>query len=264
MDKLNQKLVSEYKDFFGIAPKISNPTKFTEKILRRKMKDRSMTLVQLTDKAWAKGYVRKRTKLIKVGPYRIYRGGFPPSFPFIIKPNNKVGKTVIVRNKKDWKFALKLMRREREKVWGVEKGEWGYSQVRDKTIIEDIIPFDYEVKLYSFKGKVGLIKALTAPKSEDRRPPRSTLDLFDKTGKYTGIQYNDRKFGVYTEDFTVDEVELFNKMAYDLARNIDFVRIDLMRKGDDFYFGEFTFYPTSGYIKFSDPNLDETLGKMWE
>lgn len=264
MDKLNQKLVAGYKDFFGVIPKIQSPTKFTEKILRRKMKDRSMTLAQLTDKAWAKGYVKKRTKLVKVGPYRIYRGGFPPAFPFVVKPNNSVGKTVVVRDDQDWKYALKIMRKERHKVWGVDKGEWAYSQVRSRTIIEDIIPFDYEIKLYSFNGKVGLIKALTKPSKKYRRPPRSTLDLFDENGKYTGIQYNDREFGVYTEDFTSEEVELFNKIAHDLSRNVDFVRIDLMKAEDDLYFGEFTFYPTSGYIKFSDPDLDEKLGAMWK
>ena len=47
-----------------------------------------------------------------------------------------------------------------------------------------------------------------------------------------------------------------------LAKNIPFVRIDLYIIDNDIYFGEITFYPASGFGKFTPEDSDLLLGKL--
>lgn len=64
----------------------------------------------------------------------------------------------------------------------------------------------------------------------------------------------------------VDEPESFHKSviaAQDLAKEIDYCRVDLMLKGDDIYFSEITLSPKRGKLKITPSIWDAKLGSMW-
>lgn len=50
----------------------------------------------------------------------------------------------------------------------------------------------------------------------------------------------------------------------DLAKEIDYCRVDLMLKGDDIYFSEITLSPKRGKLKITPSIWDAKLGSMWD
>ena len=45
-----------------------------------------------------------------------------------------------------------------------------------------------------------------------------------------------------------------------LSEDFSFVRVDLFLLDDKIYFGELTFVPTAGYMRFDDPKIDKLWG----
>lgn len=65
----------------------------------------------------------------------------------------------------------------------------------------------------------------------------------------------------------VDEPASFRKSviaAQELAKEIDYCRVDLMLKGEDVYFSEITLSPKRGKLKITPAIWDAKLGSMWE
>ena len=54
------------------------------------------------------------------------------------------------------------------------------------------------------------------------------------------------------------------RVAETLARDSDFLRVDLYEVEDDVYFGELTSTPGAGSISFEDHALNEEIGSYWE
>ena len=77
------------------------------------------------------------------------------------------------------------------------------------------------------------------------------------------------KFGeaIYPPDFN-KELEIPAKLsqmielANSLASNLPFARIDFYNINGNIYFGEITFYPASGFGKFTPENYNEIIGDM--
>lgn len=51
-------------------------------------------------------------------------------------------------------------------------------------------------------------------------------------------------------------------MAENISKQLPFVRIDLYSASNKIYFGEMTFYPTSGMGKFTDGKWDRNIGDL--
>lgn len=54
------------------------------------------------------------------------------------------------------------------------------------------------------------------------------------------------------------------RMASQLSADFPFVRVDLYNISGKIYFGELTFYPSSGYGKFHPENFDVELGTQFD
>ena len=91
------------------------------------------------------------------------------------------------------------------------------------------------------------------------------------TGRYNGHRQNFydmqwRSLGVhctYPEGEGVERPESFEEMktlAAQLSKDFLFVRVDLYNVGGKIYFGELTFYPSSGYGKFKPDRFDFDMG----
>ena len=52
-------------------------------------------------------------------------------------------------------------------------------------------------------------------------------------------------------------------VAERLARETDFVRVDLYAAGDRVVFGELTNYPDAGRANFDPASFDDDLGRWW-
>jgi hypothetical protein len=79
--------------------------------------------------------------------------------------------------------------------------------------------------------------------------------------------YNPFRWSTQTRHCRVDEPESFHKSviaAQDLAKEIDYCRVDLESKGDDIYFSEITLSPKRGKLKITPSIWDAKLGSMWD
>lgn len=94
------------------------------------------------------------------------------------------------------------------------------------------------------------------------------------TGRFEGhcqnfYDMNWRSLGVhctYPEGEGVSTPDGFEEMkiiAAQLSKEFPFVRVDLYNVGGKIYFGEITFYPSSGYGKFKPEAFDEELGERF-
>ncbi len=53
------------------------------------------------------------------------------------------------------------------------------------------------------------------------------------------------------------------RIAAQLSEEFPFVRVDLYNVGEKVYFGELTFYPSSGYGSFKPDSFDSLLGSLF-
>lgn len=68
-------------------------------------------------------------------------------------------------------------------------------------------------------------------------------------------------------DFTIlpdkpEKFEEMKKLARILSKGTPFLRVDFYQINGRVYFGELTFYPSSGFIKFYPEEYDKTMGDM--
>lgn len=91
-------------------PNIGRPTRFTEKIMRRKLFDRDRRMPLLADKVAVKSFVSNKLGDDFVIPLIWSGAGLPPieardwQIPFVLKSNNGSGTNIFVRNAEecDW------------------------------------------------------------------------------------------------------------------------------------------------------------------
>jgi hypothetical protein len=48
-----------------------------------------------------------------------------------------------------------------------------------------------------------------------------------------------------------------------LTKGIDYVRVDLFMQGETPYFGEFTFTPDGGHVKYEPESYNIQMGSYW-
>ena len=67
----------------------------------------------------------------------------------------------------------------------------------------------------------------------------------------------------FEEDYKKPEnLSRMIEIARILSQDFPFVRVDLYNIHGKIYFGELTFYPWSGYVKFNPFEFDEKLGQL--
>lgn len=143
-------------------------------------------------------------------------------------------------------------------VYGDYKGEWGYSQVDPKILVEPLIQEDLQVyRLNCFNGKVRSIEVY-------RYDGQEVLDIttyWYPSQELLPVKYNNRKIG-YTElDEKLPEIIAVSQA---LAAEWDYIRVDLMVWSGRIAFSELTPYPMSGQGKIDPVEYDHYLGSLWQ
>lgn len=253
-------IIERYIRKTGTYPNLNNPQTFNEKILWRKLHDRRELLVRLTDKHLSKQYVSHSVNIIpEIGHSIDY---IPKSYPFIAKPNHWSGKTLYIADKNDWMRAKEIYRGISNQKYGIEKGEWAYSQIPFRLMIEPVLPEAHEIKLFCFNGECELVRYMPPRKHWKKHPPeRIGSSHFLPDGTHIPVAHGKYPMGVkqIPKDIPLPDVI---RAGESISQGIDFVRVDLYWS-EGVYFGEYSFYPGSGHTKWSDPDFNLWLGKKW-
>ncbi len=185
--------------------------------------------------------------------------------PFVVKMNSGSGWNIFVRSEaeRDWDKIEKSYENWASERFGHYMGEWLYSQIKPKVIVEPFLgatndlPFDY--KLWVFGGRVEFIHVDT---DREAAPKRA---FFDRS-------WNRLPFAIDLERHPLELREIPRPSSLEqmiagaeaLAEDLPFVRVDLYEIGKKPVFGEMTFYPGSGIGRVHPPEFDKIIGALWK
>lgn len=261
----------QHRRLIGRWPNLRHPVAFNEAVLRRCLHP-DMRWVQLTDKLAVREYVREKVgdahliPLIAV-PEVFTREVFealPESF--VMKANHGCAFVKVVRDKSATTFeALNALAKKWLSVdFYRSSRERHYRFIKPKVYFEKLlvdaagnIPSD--LKLHIFGGR-------------PEGPRIHTMVVADRFGDVRGDLYDERwhrmnvSFGDYRpSDGPVPRPENWaeiERIALRLAEDFGYVRVDLYSIGRDVYFGELTFTPGAGLLRFMPDSHDYEWGRM--
>jgi TupA-like ATPgrasp len=246
---------------------VSAPRTYTHRIFLKMARDRNPLLQRTADKLALRGYVEERLgegylpELYGVldSPEGLLGLELPPRY--VVKATHGSGMIAIV-TADDAATRAAIATRARRwlayRYWR-KNGEWSYRGVTPRLIVEEFLdPGDGEVppdwKWLCFGGRAALVQVFFD------RFGNQTRSFFDPDGTPVDLSryYSPgppialpRSFGV------------MRRAAESLARDLDFVRVDLYALGDRVVVGEMTHYPNAGNKPFQPLEWDIRLGALW-
>lgn len=251
----------------GRFPSLSNPQSFSEKIQARKVRGRDPRYPILADKYKVKEHIRSILGDEWNIPTLWVGDKLPPisertwACPFVIKATHSSGQNIFVRSEGDVDWVGIESRVNSWLGEGLPKyiGEWHYSEIKPAIIVEPFIgngeslPVDY--KFFCFGGRVHFIQVDVGRGVNHMRA-------------FYSADWKKLPFGL-KHPVPVGDVRAPASLgamilgAEKLAAEFDFVRIDFYEVGERPLFGEITFFPGSGYERFSPPRYDLEFGRIW-
>ena len=268
----------QYRIKMGFWPDFKHPKRFTEKLQLYKMKYRNPVMPVCVDKYDVRKYVE--SKGLGNILNRLY--GVYDSFDevdFVTLPNKFVIKTtdgggglnvIIVKDKNTCNFGNI---REKMSIWGLGKEkknesspgrEWAYTGIRKSRIIieellEDCHNADGSIEDYKFMCFNGHFKSLWIDKNRYTNHHRG---FWDKNLIFLPNVYSDHDtFAIPPE--LPNNIEEMITVAEKLSEDFPYARVDLYNIDGRIVFGEITFYPWSGYVRFTPDEFDFELGSYF-
>lgn len=264
-----------FKYKLGRELDLLNPKTFSEKLQWLKLYNRKPEYTMMVDKFAVKDYVAK----IIGNEYIIPTLGVWDSFndidfdslpaQFVLKTTHGGGNTGVVICKDKNKFDIDAAKIKLEKslktcIYKSLK-EWPYKNVKKRIIAEaylyeDITPenptgdiIDY--KFFCFNGEAKAILIAT-----DRHSPTGVcFDYFDEN-----FQHYPFEQGGPNSKKIISKPDSFEKMwqiANKLSEGLPHVRVDLYCIKGQIYFGELTFFDSSGFAEFKPIEWDYKFGE---
>ena len=239
---------------------LADPTRFTELVQRRKLRDHDQRMPHLIDKVAVKRFVAEVLGPEWVTP-TLWSGAELPAtpdwpYPFVVKSRHGCNQRRFARDgAADWSEIRRAAAGWMRRAYGHWLDEWGYRGVPRGVLVEPFIgdgttlPVDY--KFYVFHGRVEAVQV-----------------HLDREHQHRWILFGphwQRLSSANADPDPVPPATLARMIAgaETLARGFDFVRVDFYDTPNTPRFGEMTFYPGSGLDPFDPPELDRALGRLW-
>lgn len=249
-----------------------NPKTWTEKLQLYKMVYRNPLLGICVDKFRVRQYLQEKGMshlLVKL--YGVYDDASQIDFTelpdkFVLKTTDGGGgnNVVLVRNKSEIDVdVLKVQLDSWINVKDINAGrEWAYTQMTKSRIIAEQLLENRlspeagieDFKILCFHGEPQYIIVDKDRYTDHRR------NIYDVDWQRVDVTTDHEQFdSVYPKP---ENLEGMLDIARKLSEDFPFVRVDLYNIDSKIYFGELTFYPWSGYVKFSPVGFDEKLGSL--
>lgn len=249
----------------GELPNLIDCRDFNDRIQWLKLFDQSPENVRCCDKVLVRDYVRERigdAYLVRL--YQTHDHFSEIDFnllpnAFVIKANHDSGTVMLVRDKRMLHRSEAEARIEAalRQPYGVRNGEWAYSCVQPKVLVEEFIepdnvapPPDY--KFYCVDGSVKFLHFIF---DRGRDTKEQTVD---RNGNDLGIPLYPA-FRYANAFVKPDNWENMIDVAERLGKGFKCVRVDLYRSGEKMYVGEMTFWPMMGCYKGEGQKILGTL-----
>lgn len=253
----------------GQTLNLNNPQTFSEKLQWLKLYDRRPEYVTMVDKIAVKDYVAKiigeeyiiPTLGVWDRPEDIDWDMLPNQF--VLKCSHDSGGLVICKNKAklNKSLAIKKINKSLRTDYYKKGREWPYKNVPRRILAEKYIhpapdmndlP-DY--KFFCFDGEPKYCQVISG------RGSKMCIDFFDEAWEHQ--PFHEPKSYPFAESIP-EKPLLYDEMwrlAQVLAKNKSFSRIDFYNVNGKIYFGEITFFPTSGMGGFAPQEWDYKFGE---
>lgn len=265
-DELYLKIV--YWLSMGKRLNLKNPTTFNEKLQWLKLYNRKPEYTVMVDKVKAKEYVAKiigeehiiPTLGVWDDPDEIDFDKLPNQF--VLKCNHNSGMGMCIcrdKSKLDIDKVKRELRKGLQQDYYMTNREWPYKNVPRKIMAEKFMqdgdkPDLNDYKFFCMNGKPEVLFV-----SSDRAK-KVCFDYFDMDFKHLPLQQGGPNFpGKIDRPKHLEEMKL---LAAKLSDGIPQVRVDFYDMAGQVYFGELTFFDSSGMAKFTPEEWDERLGKL--
>lgn len=268
MDRKELKHKVFWKYFFrkGRFINFESPKLFTEKIQWLKVYDCNPIKTMLADKIAVRHWIQKQIGeeyLKKV--YGVYEKWEDIDFlklpkEFVLKTNHGSKMQQIFLNHPIRRLKLKNKFEEYLNVnYAFKSGyELQYKDIKPVIFAEEYLQNTDELFEYLIFCFNGVPKLILFASGKNKKVPECTM--FDT--EWNNLHFN---YGGKLHKEEIPCPKNFDKMleiARELSKDFKFVRVDLHNIDGKIYFGEMTFTPASGYMKFSNPKYDRILGDM--
>ncbi len=250
----------------GKSLDLNNPKSFTEKLQWLKLYNRDPKYEQLVDKFRVRNYVGKvigKEYLIPlIGTWDNWEQIDFNKLPeeFVLKSTHDSGGVVVCNNKQqlDVDKAREKMNNSLNKNYYYHGREWVYKRIKPRIIgekkLNGLATTLNDYKIMCFNGKPKIIQVMTERKGND-----FFINHFDIKWNEVYIPRKTKKRNTDVPEKPKD-LETMVKISEILSKGITFVRIDMYETKEGIYFGEFTFFPVSGYMDFFEEKDDQLLG----
>jgi hypothetical protein len=241
-----------YWTVFHQFPDIVSCKTYNDRMQWLKLFDQRCDTITCSDKLLIRSYIEKRLGADRsVNILATYNDAALIDFDqlpnqFVIKPNHDSGTTCVVRDKR----SAELQRIKEKMIvscatrFGWDRGEWAYSFVQPRVLVEELIdlgdntaPPDY--KFMCVNGEVRFVHFLYDRATQLKEQTIDPQGVDMRMPFYTAIPYGDR----FTPPDNWGEM-LF--IARELSAGWKFVRVDLYSAHSKIYVGEMTFWPGAG------------------
>lgn len=183
-----------------------------------------------------------------------------PDYPFIIKANHDSGGYHIVRNRKNMnkEEVVANARAWLKNNHYLKTKEWQYKNIPPMIIVEKLLLGDdgkipNDIKFSCINGRVEIVHV------DSNKEIKHLRNNYTRDFEPLLVNWPEE----YQRNVYIQKDKMFNKvrdLAEKLSKPFPFVRVDFYIIGDDIYFGELTFHPTSGFGRFFPQYYDYKFG----
>ncbi len=247
---------------------LSNPQTFSEKLQWLKLYDRKPEYTKMADKVAVKKYVADKIGLDFIIPtIGIYNSVDEIPFDklpenYVIKCTHDSGSTFIC--KKDLNPDIEQIKNSLSQKINTNfywyGREWPYKNIKPQIIVEEFIPDEngncpVDYKFFCFDGKMEIFKI------DYNRFTKRAANYYDKNCNFLEIGKIHSTPDPSIKLELPDNFDEMVKITEILSKGIPFLRVDLYSVNNRIYFGELTFYPSSGIEPFIGDG-DIIMGKL--
>ena len=249
-----------YKKLMCCKINLEAPRTFAEKIQWLKLYDHNPKIVLYADKYAVREHIKNTVGEQYLIPLiaawdtasEIDFDALPNSF--VIKPNNSSGRVLICKDKSklDREEAYKTVDKWAKENLTKHTGEWFYEKIPYKIVCEEFLEDDIsDYKLYFADGRFICTQIIAG-----RHSGKKTYTYYDEKWKKLPIV----RYGTPASDEVQEMPEKYAEMlevGTKLAADFNFMRVDLYYVNGKVYFGELSFYPNNGFVRYQTDEMDE-------
>lgn len=271
LDKNPQKwLERKYLKLMGKKLNLDNPLEFNEKLQWLKLYNKKHIHSKLVDKYEVREHIKAsigEEYLIPI--YGVYNSFDEINFDilpnkFVLKCTHDSGGVYICNNKNNFnqKKARKFFKKHLKKNFYYIGAEWPYKNIKPRIICEKFMEDEIEKDLKDFKILCfsGEPKIIQICSERFNGSSGVKMDFYDVNWSKIPV-----KRGEYlSSNKPVEKPKCLDEMidlAKILSKGEPFLRVDFYYINNKIYFGELTFYPSSGFVEFKPGCYNRILGE---